>query len=314
MKKFSRLMLGWIVLLQLLIFTACDQPELPLHGFAAKATLSRSVMSVGDVISLTLTARHPAGSAIKFPSMEDGLAVRGRSVDTTNLTDEILETEAIYQLSALRVGNWLVTTNSVVCTMADGSEMAQTLPELILHVKSTLSEGNADSLSDIKGPISKLSRVLWVIVLILVIALLAGLATLLILNRSKTTAISEVVIPPHVKAREALAALKEEEWVPEPFFVKLSLVLRTYLEDRFELHAPESTTEELARILDQDSSLSAENRSILQQFFTQADLVKFARADAANDVMHVAFDNVQNFVNQTEPSDESSPNTDSQAS
>ena len=298
-----------IIAASVLLLNGCEKPTLPESGFGAKTELSKTDMNVGDVVTLTLTARHPTGSAVKFPIPGKGkeIVVRGRSVDTTELTEGILETEEIYQLTSLRTGNWMALSNSVaVCTLADGTEKIQALPALTLHVQSTLTDDNINSLSDIKPPTKtplKISPKLWVPLLIALLALLAGLITLLFMKRSKESTESERIIPPHIKARTALASLKEQPWVPEPFFVDLSLILRTYLEDRFNLNAPESTTEELAGKLNHDPRLALKEQNKLREFCVQADLGKIARASAENDVVRTAFSTVETFVEQTTEED-----------
>lgn len=290
------------IILTALLLAGCDQSaKLPPGDFAAKAVLSTGTLQVGDPVTLTLTARHAPGSTVRFPAIGKGkeVAVRGRSVDTSERAEGVLKTEEIYQLTSFRIGDWIIITNPVVCTFADGTQKAQELPPLTLQVVSTLTEKNANSLSDIKGPIRKLPVILWVMFLIIGIALIAGLIVLLLVKRPKAVIGSEPVIPPHIRAREALNALRKIEWLPEPFFVDLSLILRTYLEDRFALNAPESTTEELAEKLKQDARLNQENRQTLQRFFKQSDLVKFAQAGAEQEVMQTAFDTVTQFVFQT---------------
>jgi predicted HicB family RNase H-like nuclease len=48
-----------------------------------------------------------------------------------------------------------------------------------------------------------------------------------------------------------------------------------------------------------DNRLAVKEQQTLHNFLTQADLVKFARADAQQDVMQNAFDTVEQFVEQT---------------
>ena len=64
-------------LLILLVLTGCGKPvePLPPGGFAATAVLSTNTLLVGDPITLTLTARHPAGSTITFPNVGNGKEV-----------------------------------------------------------------------------------------------------------------------------------------------------------------------------------------------------------------------------------------------
>jgi hypothetical protein len=174
-------------------------------------------------------------------------------------------------------------------------------------VQSTLDENNTNSLSDIKGPAKpplQITPIIWVLSVIALLALLGGLITLLFIRKSKKSAESEPDLPAHIKALNALSALKEKPWMPEPFFVDLSLILRTYLENRFNLNAPESTTEELAGKLNHDDRLTLKDQNTLREFFVQADLVKFARAGAEKDVMRTAFSTVETFVEQTKEDEE----------
>jgi len=290
-----------LVSILVVILTGCEKPTLPNGGFAAKAVLSSEELNIGDVVTLTLTARHAPGSTVQFPNIgtRKEVIVRGRSTETSIPAEGVLETEETVRLTSLRTGNWLITTNPVVCTFADGTQKVQALPPLTLKVISTLDEDNAAKLSDIKGPIRNLRMIFLVIALIIAVALIAGLATLLFMRKPKGSAEPVPIIPPHIKARNALAALKEIPWMPEPFFVDLSLILRTYLEDRFDLNAPESTTEELAAKLNHDARLTLKDQNTLREFFVQADLVKFARAGAEKDVMRTAFETVDQFVIQT---------------
>ena len=304
-------------LLILLVLTGCGKPvePLPPEGFVANAVVSTNTILVGDPVTLTLTARHPAGSTITFPYVGNGkeVTVRGRASSNRELSKTILESEEIYQLTSFRVGDWPVTTNPVVCTFSGITQKAQALPELVLHVQSSLNATNATKLSDIKDivkPPLRISRKLWVPLLIALLALIAGIATLIFLNKPRTILQMAPPIPPHLIARQALAALRSKPWMPEPFFTELSLILRTYLENRFDIKAPESTTEELARSMSSDTRLELKEQQTLRNFLTQADLVKFARAGAEQDVMQNAFATVEDFVEQTKESEQPQKNTE----
>ena len=304
-------------LLILLVLTGCGKPvePLPPEGFVANAVVSTNTILVGDPVTLTLTARHPAGSTITFPNVGNGkeVTVRGRASSNRELSKTILESEEIYQLTSFRVGDWPVTTNPVVCTFSGITQKAQALPELVLHVQSSLNATNATKLSDIKDivkPPLRISRKLWVPLLIALLALIAGIATLIFLNKPRTILQMAPPIPPHLIARQALAALRSKPWMPEPFFTELSLILRTYLENRFDIKAPESTTEELARSMSSDTRLELKEQQTLRNFLTQADLVKFARAGAEQDVMQNAFATVEDFVEQTKESEQPQKNTE----
>jgi len=290
----------------LLLLSGCGKPTEPLSpsGFDAQAVLSADTLYVGDSVTLTLSARYPTNSVLRFPTLGNGknVVVRDRSSDRKE-RGGLLESKEVLQLTSFRVGDWPVFTNPVVCIGADGSEKTATLPQLILHVQSTLNETNATKLSDIKGlvnPPLRIGRIAWVMLLIAGLALISGLITLFLRRRKQgEIAFVKPLVLPHIIAKKALEALRNERWIPEPFFTGLSLILRTYLENRFDLNAAELTTEELTRTLAHDQRLATQEQQILRSFLTQADLVKFARADAAQEVMRSAFDTVETFVEQT---------------
>ena len=287
------------------LLTGCGKVEtLPPDGFTVHATLNADTLTVGDPVTLTLTARHPAGSTINFPNIGKGkeIVVSGRASENRKLSETVLESEEIYHLTSFRIGDWNVVTNPVVCTFSNGVHKIQSLPKLTLHVQSSLSETTATKLSDIKGivkPPLQISRKLWIFLIVALLALVAGIATLLFLRKPRTILQMPPPLPPHIIARQALIALRGKKWAPEPFFTELSFILRTYLENRFNLNAPESTTEELTRSMASDVRLGMNEQQTLRNFMTQADLVKFARAEAEQEVMQNAFSTVDTFVEQT---------------
>jgi len=68
----------------------------------------------------------------------------------------------------------------------------------------------------------------------------------------------------------------------DAFYVELSLIVRSYLEDRFGLRSPELTTQEFLTEMGRSPDLARSHQQLLRGFLTQADLVKFAglRPDA----------------------------------
>lgn len=89
-----------------------------------------------------------------------------------------------------------------------------------------------------------------------------------------------VAVPAHVKALRALERLRTvDRTTPaqiDGFYVDVSAVLRSYLEERFGLHAPERTTEEFLREPEGGDGLARHHRAELERFLSQCDLVKFA--------------------------------------
>ena len=83
------------------------------------------------------------------------------------------------------------------------------------------------------------------------------------------------------------------------FFVELSDIVRHYLEDRFDLHAPELTTEEFLEVAATSPDLTLEHKSFLQEFLRQADQVKFAQYIPDTESINKALRSATNFIEQT---------------
>ncbi len=89
---------------------------------------------------------------------------------------------------------------------------------------------------------------------------------------------------------EAVAELRvlEDKGAPDAdaadaWFVRLSSIVRTYLEHRYEIRAPELTTEEFLLVATARPELTEEHRGLLTPFLERCDRVKFAgyRPDTA---------------------------------
>ena len=85
-----------------------------------------------------------------------------------------------------------------------------------------------------------------------------------------------VMVPAHVRARERLEGALALLGQPKLFCISISDTLRQYLEERFELRAPDRTTEEFLSELQGSPKLVARQTEILSDFLVRCDLVKFA--------------------------------------
>ena len=85
------------------------------------------------------------------------------------------------------------------------------------------------------------------------------------------------------------------------YYVDLSAILRYYIEDRFNAHAPELTTPELLRVIGEASLLGEEQQAFLAEFLRHCDRVKFARYRPSTDEMKSGYAAVKRFVDETAP-------------
>jgi hypothetical protein len=118
-----------------------------------------------------------------------------------------------------------------------------------------------------------------------------------------------VVVPPHIRARqklqEALALMDQ----PRLFCILVSDTIRVYLEERFNFHAPDRTTEEFLHELQATDLLTSDQKNSLSEFLTRCDLVKFARYEPGRVELQELHASALQLVDETEPT---APENDTQ--
>jgi hypothetical protein len=273
------------------------------------ATLTTNTIQVGDRVTLTLTAAHDASEHVTTPAItrEPFIMVWNTDTKTEDTKDGRKETATRITFSSFVIGEHRVATNPVIILGADVSERALPFPELLINVGSVLTNP-PPSLADIKPPVKlpgyEWLRILGVMAAVMAVAALAAWWIRAWLKRP-TRGESARVIPPHEIALRALDALRRRGYIEaenvEPFYVEVSSIVRIYLEDRFDLHAPEQTTEEFIRTSSASSVLTLDQRTLTQAFLEQSDLVKFARFRPTGEDMNQAWNAADKLVRETVP-------------
>jgi hypothetical protein len=109
------------------------------------------------------------------------------------------------------------------------------------------------------------------------------------------------VIPPHERAKqklqEALALIEQ----PRPFCILVSDTIRLYLEERFNFHAPDRTTEEFLHELKATDRLLPDQKESLGEFLSVCDMVKFARYEPRLPELQALHNSANRLIDETEP-------------
>jgi hypothetical protein len=87
----------------------------------------------------------------------------------------------------------------------------------------------------------------------------------------------------------------------DPFYVELSDILRSYIEQRFTLHAPERTTPEFLNEASGSGVLTDSHQRRLARFLLHCDRVKFAQYEPTEEEMEQSFALVLHFIDETVP-------------
>jgi hypothetical protein len=159
-----------------------------------------------------------------------------------------------------------------------------------------------NDIRDIKPPIEISSGWAWLWWVVLVVAVVV--AALLLwrwLKNRKQNIVLPPPIPAHVRAKQKLAEALALITQPKPFVIAVSDTARTYLEERFDFHAPERTTEEFLRELVGTKLLLPDQKESLGNFLASCDLVKFAKYEPGEKELLELHGSALRLVEETEP-------------
>jgi hypothetical protein len=110
-------------------------------------------------------------------------------------------------------------------------------------------------------------------------------------------------LPAHEIAYKALEDLKGSGLVKQglvkEYFFRLSFIVRQYLENRFDLRAPEMTTEEFLASMKGSDKLNELIKNMLKDFLERSDMVKFAKYGPTADEILDAFDAAKGLIDET---------------
>jgi hypothetical protein len=173
---------------------------------------------------------------------------------------------------------------------------------------ASLVATNATDIRDIKPPVEISSGWEWLWWSLATIVLL-GLTVWVWRWWQKRRAQIPVVppVPAHVRAKQKLQEALTLIAQPKPFVIVVSDTTRYYLEERFDFHAPERTTEEFLHELQRTDLLSRDQKLSLGDFLQSCDLVKFAKYEPGEPELRELHGSALRLVEETEPVEVPSP-------
>ena len=301
--------LGRLTLVMLsLALTGCGRESMPFQATTEglRYALSTNLVHVGDSYFLEAQLAHPTNTTVDWPRLGEGkkVVVVDQGFDRLDHTTSV----ARWSLRSYELGEHAVWSGRVATVDGQGTRVELPLPALSVQVQSILPEAG-EQLRDAKGllhwprpPMTKFMLALGVIGLL---AVLLGLLVRWWLGRRHQLEAPPPPTPAHEKALAALADLEQRTDFAradaELFFVEVSAIVRRYVEDRFQLRAPEQTTEEFIRATSTSSLLNSDHKRLMEDFLVESDLVKFARHRPGADRMKHALGAAYRLVRETIP-------------
>ena len=171
-----------------------------------------------------------------------------------------------------------------------------------MATNQTASLAAANDIRDIKPPVDIPNGWEWLWWTLGVLAIAAILFALWKWWQKRRLQIPmEPPVPAHVRAKQMLEKALELIAQPKPFCILVSDTIRVYLEERFDFHAPERTTEEFLHELQGTDFLMAEQKEKLGEFLERCDLVKFAKYEPREPELRDLHGSALRLVEETEP-------------
>ncbi len=273
----------------------------------------RSQVPIGTPFRYTVEIRAPRSVELIVPILGGQLGeltvVDFGDEPVREEGDEVVVTRW-YSLVAYRPGYLLIPGLTVQYRDADGTPGRVDGEDIGIVVGSLLENvPETADIRDIKRPVPvpfDWTPVLLGAGVLAVLALLGGTVVWWVRRWNAPAPILE--LPADVEALEALARLRDRRFddavALAAWYVALSGVVRTYIERRFGVRAPEMTTEEFMVAVQRDSRLVPSHREQLAGFLADCDLVKFARHVPDAEAADRAYEAARRFVTETRPAAE----------
>jgi hypothetical protein len=312
------------LLLLLLLPLACsrpaqDTPAAPAQVEATrgpvegKATLTPGGGTAGDRLVLLITVRAASKVSVQLPllTIEADRLGPFAVLEQTQGTDLPLgDGRRLFKqsliLDTFETGDLQLPPLTIAFTDSRGApaiEGTLILPALDVHMASALGadESIARPMQAARPlPEAPMSPWWW-----LLVPGLAGAAMAFFIMARRGQVEAMIPLTAAQRARRDLSHLEAEGLLEQAkvdlYFQRVADIVRTYLEDRFHLHAPRATTREFLHDAERSAAIEQGHRTQLHELLHLADLVKFARHAPQDSVGHEAMRTARTFVDETEP-------------
>jgi hypothetical protein len=277
----------------------------------ARAVPDTTQALIGDQLGLSLIVEKPDGVTIGFPDIGEELSenivlVNRSAIDTSVLSNGMERLEQKLTIAVFDTGLVHIPPLTFHFQRGPTSDTIETLPSMINILPLQLDEDIRDIKSNYRAPVTLVELVPYLLALFGII-LLFWLVRRYYAKRYGHLQVSHAnanLDPPEITAMRELEKLrKETPWQQKHIkacYIRLSEVLRNYVEQQFHVPALEQTTDEIIFSL---GNLKGEKEVLdkLEQILSLSDLVKFAKVIPGHHENTVQIDLAMEFVKKSSP-------------
>ncbi len=314
-----------LLLLLSLALTGCDKTtpsphngafaidrEFPRGPLTVHVRVDSNSVSIAQLLTVELEAAIQQGYTVKMPSVDKLLEQFG-IVDRDSLGEKLdkdMRTVKTvrYELEPFLTGTYDIPAFQFQFFDVNDPNKTYSLDTepIPVEITSLLGEDRENLvIEDIEEVVALPTQIKWLWIWVSVGgSLVIGMGCLMVyLKKRRIPDMVRLFKPAHDIAYDRLRQLVAENLIEsgefKTFYERISTILRHYIEDRFQLNAPERTTEEFLQELKHSPALPDSDKQDLASFLNHCDLVKFAKHEPTQEQIQTTFDLVKNFIEKT---------------
>jgi len=279
---------------------------------AVHIRLDKDKITIAETCLLQFEAAIDPKYEVQIPQVGTELQNFG-ILDWDNLGDRLDENNNVvstyqYRLEPFLSGNYQIP--AFTFEFSDANSLAEkkytlTTEPVDIEVTSLLGEDRENlTIADIADVVDMPRQAsFWPLWTLGACVLITAAIIWFFLRRKRAIQLVRIFRPAHEIAYARLKALVKDDLVAagkiKEFYERISDILRHYIEHRFDLRAPERTTEEFLAESALTDVLGGTDKKMLEEFLTHCDLVKFAKHDPTHQQIQRTFDLLREFIEKT---------------
>ena len=303
--------LGWIILFVYLFFHS----SLNGQEISVKAVFDTTRILVGDQVNFSVMIDQPADLKLTLPFFRDSLIknieiLSGPAIDTSGISDNKIRITEKYLVTSFDSGYYRV--DPVFAEKVDSKGLKRYFSDYsyleVARVKIAPADTSAkiyDIAAPYRAPLTLGEILPWILLALLISAIIWLIVKLIkkFKRVKKEEIVPAITEPAHVIAFRELEKLKNEKlWQngeTKKYHIRLTEIIRQYLENRYRINSLELTTSETLEALVKTGFKKDESYNKLRSVLTGADLVKFAKYKPDPAENESVYSNSYDFVSVT---------------
>ncbi|MCX6259422.1 MAG: hypothetical protein NTY95_01105 [Bacteroidia bacterium] len=280
-----------------------------------KAVFDTTRILVGDQVNFSVMIDQPADLKLTLPFFKDSLIknieiLSGPAIDTSGISGNKIRITEKYLVTSFDSGYYRI--DPVFAEIVDSKGLKRYFSDYSYLEVSRVKIAPADTSAKIydiaapyRAPLTLGEILPWILLALLVSAIIWLIVKLIrkFKRVKKDEIVPAITEPAHVIAFRELEKLKNEKlWQTgetKKYYIRLTEIIRQYLENRFGVNSLELTTSETLEALIKTGFKKDESFNKLRSVLTGADLVKFAKYKPDPAENESVFSNSYDFVSAT---------------